>query len=70
MKGGDEKMCCPNCESDYLKQWIVADETTIHTDSNGKGWFYIVRGCECNECRHTWYEHYTGTITDFYWTNN
>ena len=63
-------MCCPHCESDSFEQWIVVDETNIHTDYNGKDWLYIVRGCQCNECGHTWYEHYTGMTTDFYWTND
>lgn len=28
-------MCCPNCESDSFEQWIITDETNVHTDSNG-----------------------------------
>ena len=60
-------MCCPNCKSDSFEQWIVVDETNIQNDYNGINWLYIVRGCQCNECRHIWNEHYTGVATDFYW---
>ena len=63
-------MLCPNCESDSIEQWIVVDETNVHTDYNGKDWLYIVRGCQCKECDHIWYEHYTGAATDFYWTDD
>lgn len=63
-------MCCPHCESDSFEHWIVEDETGVHTDYHGKDLLYIVRGCQCNECGHTWYEHYTGVTTDFYWTND
>lgn len=63
-------MCCPNCEADSQETWIVEDETNIEAYDDNKGQINITRGCLCNKCRHIWYEHYTGVITDFYWTND
>ena len=63
-------MCCPRCECDSNDEWIVHDETHVEQDWNGKDWMYIVKGCQCAECGHTWYEHYKGIATDFYWTND
>ena len=63
-------MCCPQCESNSLEHWIIVDETGVYKDYHGKDLLYIVRGCKCNECGRTWYEHYIGRATDFYWTND
>ena len=60
-------MCCPKCESSYVENWIVEDETRINTNYNGHDWLNITQGCKCKECKTIWYEHYLGPVTDFYY---